>query len=148
MSETSISLIPAEACHASLTFPWRNDASSRSRFHDTRELTIAGHETWWFAAIAATDRHLFLALEGRQPIGVLRLDQAGTSAEVSIYLDPTKIGRRLGSRVLDAGAVHAAGLGIEVLTASIKDDNIASQRAFEAAGFQRSGGCWIRKLVH
>lgn len=143
-----INLVPAEIGHASLTFPWRNDPLSRARFHDPRELTAAGHRQWWLAALAAPERHLFLALEDGRPIGVLRLDQTGSSAEVSVYLDPAQTGRGLGSHVLDAGATHASELGIEVLTASIKEDNIASQRAFTGAGFQRSGEGWIRTLNH
>lgn len=142
-----IALVPAEPRDAALTFAWRNASAVRRFFHDPGELTFEGHQQWWSAAVAAADRHLLLAKEAGVTIGVLRLDQQGDSAEVSIYLDPAQMGRGLGRAVLEAGAAYAIALGIRTLIASIKDANLASRSAFAAAGFAREGDQWVRVLM-
>ncbi|RYG07616.1 MAG: N-acetyltransferase [Caulobacteraceae bacterium] len=142
VSAGSLILVPAALDDAGLTFTWRNHEATRSQAHDSRPLTADGHDQWWRAAVASPERHLLIAMEADMPVGVLRLDQTGMSAEVSIYLDPAQTGRGLGREILRAGILHARQTGIDTLVASIKDTNVASQSAFTAAGFVRSNDGW------
>lgn len=126
-----------------MAFHWRNDPAIRDQSHDPRALTLSEHQAWWNAAIASPDRHLLMAMRDGVPIGVLRLDQTGSIAEVSIYLNPAEAGRGLGREVLRAGLVYARSIGLAGLTASIKETNARSRSAFTAVGFERSDSGWI-----
>jgi UDP-2,4-diacetamido-2,4,6-trideoxy-beta-L-altropyranose hydrolase len=145
-SRTVLTLAPATADDAVLAFPWRNDPAVRAHFHDPRPLALDGHQAWWRATLAASDRHLLMAMKDGVAVGVLRLDHADGSAEVSIYLDPAQSGRGLGREVLRAGVAYARRVGIDSLTASIKESNARSQAAFTAAGFEKSGDNWVRRV--
>lgn len=129
------------------TFAWRNHPEVRRYFHDPRELKRDEHERWWRSTVKAKDRHLLIALIDDIPAGVLRFDMQGEEAEVSIYLDPARSGHGLGRRILEAAADWAtAKTDLQRLTASIKDQNLASIGAFEGAGFMRAGHHWVRRL--
>ncbi len=141
-----LTLVPATEADARMAFDWRNDPVVRRYSHDPAELDFADHQRWWRAAVAAPDRDLLLAIDDGVPVGVLRLDRDGDRALVSIYLDPARIGRGLGRRVLDAAADFAAAQGLVALTATIEQANTASQSAFAKAGYVPVGELWIRSL--
>ncbi|WP_420471667.1 GNAT family N-acetyltransferase [Brevundimonas sp. FT23042] len=136
----------ATAEDAFLAFEWRNDPRVRSQAHDSGALTFSGHTDWWNASVTDPARHLLIAVEGGSPVGVLRLDLTGSSAVVSIYLDPAQTGRGLGRQTLLAGEDYARELGLQTLIASIKQTNAPSKSAFSGAGYDRSGDFWVRKL--
>jgi RimJ/RimL family protein N-acetyltransferase len=81
-------------------------------------------------------------------VGVIRFDIEGSSAEISIYLDPDQRGRGLGPATLAAGSawIGVAREQVTRLTAVISDENAASLRAFEKAGFRRAGNVWICEI--
>lgn len=146
VASAPLTLAPATIEDAVLVFPWRNDPLVRSHFHDPRPLRLEGHQAWWRATLGSSDRHLLIAMKGAAAVGVLRLDRHGTSADVSIYLDPAQSGRGLGREVLKAGVAYARRVGIDLLTASIKESNARSQAAFTAAGFEKSANNWVRRV--
>jgi len=93
-------------------------------------------------------RILLIAEADDTAVGVIRFDIDGSSAEISIYLDPDQRGRGLGPATLEAGCawIGVAREQVTRLTAVISDKNTASLRAFEKGGFQRAGDAWIREI--
>ena len=86
------------------------------------------------------DQHLFIA-EVPGPAGHLRLDDLGAGrARVSIVLAPQARGQGLAVPALAALGAEAATLGFAELVAEVHVENLASVRAFAAAGFTRRAG--------
>lgn len=143
----SVTLVLATPEDAAMAFAWRNDPATRAQAHDSGPLTMSGHQAWWDTAIKAPHRHLLVAYKDQVAVGILRLDRTGLSAEVSIYLDPSRTGQGLGKKVLRAGLQYARSLGLDTLTASIKESNIASRSAFVSVGFERRDEVWVCRVM-
>lgn len=129
------------------SFSWRNALTTRRYFRDAKEITRLEHEEWWRSALCSPSRHLLVAQVGKVDLGILRLDFdiGGSSAEVSIYLDPRFTGLALGGRLLriltDWVRVNASK--IVYLEADVSAENAASVRSFRSAGYFRiDDRCW------
>ena len=139
-----ISVKRAELPDSAIIFEWRNDEDTRiaSVSHDIVEW--ADHEQWYEAALADPKRFLYVALHEDVRAGLVRfdVDAAGTSAEVSINLNPECRGKGLARPILAAAIEAFRGDEPRVveLTATIRPENVASVRTFASKGFVRSGG--------
>jgi RimJ/RimL family protein N-acetyltransferase len=113
---------------------WRNDPLARAMSRTQDLVEKAGHLAWFNKAIS-DPRHTVLIgeLDG-QKIGMVRFDH-GEETEISININPTFRGRGLSHKLLSAAldGVH------EPITADIKEENLASLRLFERAGFVFEG---------
>lgn len=116
---------------------WRNHPDTRRRSFDPAEIAPATHESWLKAVLADPDRELLIVERAGAPLGVLRYDIADGRALVSIYLVPGLAGQGWGVRLLLAGEAWLRRQRPEarILEAEIASANIASSRAFQAAGF-------------
>lgn len=78
-------------------------------------------------------------------MGVLRLDLEESTARLSIYLDPQLTGQGIGTGLLRAIVAWAYKNLVHTrrIEALIKTENIASRRAFEAAGFRDESSCFV-----
>ncbi|MDD5103889.1 MAG: GNAT family N-acetyltransferase [Candidatus Peribacteraceae bacterium] len=83
------------------------------------------------------NRHCFVALHGNVPRGIvdLEVNDDGT-AWMSLFIEPSQRGQGLGKAVLKAFLRHPVVAGLRELKAEIEQDNVASTRCFETAGFE------------
>lgn len=141
-------LRPAVEADAERVFPWRNDPAVRGASLDPREIAWEDHRAWFRTTLERADRRLLVAESEGVAVGVLRFDLDGMQAEISIYLDPAKIGRGLGTAVLLAGVEWAKRnlSGVRALTARVRPDNPVSLKVFEKAGFAESWRVYDLKL--
>jgi RimJ/RimL family protein N-acetyltransferase len=144
MAASMISVRPATVSDAEILFEWRTDLQTRAASVATGELLWQEHAAWLAAALADNRRYLYVAEnDSIQPdarVGVCRfdLDLEMTVAEVSINTSPTVRGQGMSKSILEAAmARFQADLGQTPLTATIRPNNIASIRIFEACGFTR-----------
>lgn len=109
---------------------WRNDPLTRamSRVQDVVE--EASHGAWFSKAINDPRRTVLIGELDEQKIGMVRFDH-GDETEISININPSFRGRGLGYQLLCAALAYVGG----PIVAEIRDDNIASLRLFERAGF-------------
>jgi UDP-2,4-diacetamido-2,4,6-trideoxy-beta-L-altropyranose hydrolase len=146
----SVQFRPARLEDARQAWEWRNDKTIRRNSFDPAPLSWETHLAWWDEAIRANDRNLLVAHCGSQDVGILRFDERGDEAVVSIYLDPGLMGLGLGNVILCAGEawLKTARPALRVIRAEILADNLASVRTFEMAGYRREkeGAAWIREL--
>jgi len=124
--------------HSQLLFDWRNDPVTRRNSFNTEPVSWDEH-TRWLEFKLWSGAYLYLIIENK-PIGVLRFDQAENSntCEMSITIAPEMRGRGLGSRAIREGArwfLENDGKRFRVIKARVKDDNVASMKAFTEAGF-------------
>jgi RimJ/RimL family protein N-acetyltransferase len=139
MPDGELELRPATFEDAADLLRWRNDPETRRQSFETHMIQAAEHERWLRAVLASDDHMLLIAEEQGAAVGQLRIDRIdATTAEASITIAPAERGHGRARRVL-VRAPHIARdrLGVTELVARARDTNIASLRAFEAAGWKR-----------
>jgi RimJ/RimL family protein N-acetyltransferase len=120
---------------------WRNDEDA-VRFSVTGRPVSPGEHARWFAGLVDDPaRLLWIAEQQGNAVGQVRVDLSGPEGTVSIAVAPGWRGRGIGTsilRVLLSEIVHHAE--VSTLTARAHQDNTASVRTFERAGFRRLQG--------
>jgi len=116
---------------------WRNDPAVRRVSHDPTEISLAEHLRWFEGVLGSPSRHLLIGERAGTPIGVVRFDADGTSALVSIYLAPERIGHGDGAALLQAAEtwLKREQPHIRLLTAQVRAGNAASHRLFAQSGY-------------
>jgi RimJ/RimL family protein N-acetyltransferase len=114
---------------------WRNDPLSRAMSRTQDPIEAAGHMDWFTKAIEDPRRAVLIGELDGQKIGMIRFDYA-EETQVSININPVFRGRGLGYDLLSAALAYAPGGPI---VAGIRDENLASRRLFERAGFLLEG---------
>jgi RimJ/RimL family protein N-acetyltransferase len=133
----TLTLRPATQADAQLLFDWRNDVVTRQNSIDSHEVSWRDHLGWLSASLSRSDRRLFIAEQGAQAVGTVRLDHAGDRSILSWTVAPRYRGQGIGKAIVR----HAvACVDVPILFASIKDDNIPSIRIAEGCGFNRVSG--------
>jgi sialic acid synthase SpsE/RimJ/RimL family protein N-acetyltransferase len=139
--------------HARLVMDWRNDPVTLSMFYHQQPKVW---DSFWpefrdiyFSHPAYTP---LFAIAGGQRVGFLRFQPAkhpeglaGRTSDVSINIAPEARGRGIGTQVLKGALDYLRGAGVDSVYAEVRQENEASLRAFEAAGFRSLGPA--RKLI-
>lgn len=155
-----VAALSGRACHlrvatiadAEAVWHWRR-AMPVEHLESAESPPLADHLRWFGAALADADRLLLMVCLGDEVAGHMRLDRRSSgSAAVSIVLNPAFRGQGLATPALRALCEEALKYGLHRLDARIHEGNIASQRAFQGAGFVFAGRAmpftdWIFDLV-
>jgi UDP-2,4-diacetamido-2,4,6-trideoxy-beta-L-altropyranose hydrolase len=120
---------------------WRDHPSTRRFSVDPAPVPWSTHERWWSNSIASEERILLVAASRGSDLGILRYDLEGSTATVSIYLDPGLAGLGLGTVILREGTAWLAANApsVDRIHAVILPENLASVRSFRAAGYDPTG---------
>ncbi len=128
-----------EANDRELLFEWRNIPEIISLSSNQRSVSWAEHVVW-FDKIVSNDRYYVkIITEEERPIGQVRFEMTDkTTAQIGIYLIPSSVGQGRGSRLIGEASALAKQKWpfIQHLHAYIRQNNLRSIRAFEAAGFK------------
>lgn len=116
---------------------WRNDPAVRNVSRSSEVIAPEQHQRWLADVLASTSRVLLIGEHDGAPIGVVRFDAENDSAEVSIYLKPSRIGRGEGVALLRAAEawLRRECPTVTTLRAYVAARNMASQRIFERCGY-------------
>lgn len=135
-----LSLRPATAADADITFSWVNDPATRAASFHSAAIERDEHERWLQSSLGGERRVLLIAEREGVAVGVLRLERLSPGcAELGITVAPEHRGQGLALSVLHAGIQQAGQLGLTRLVARIRPDNTRSLRSFSRAGFQPQG---------
>ncbi|MDT7800528.1 MAG: hypothetical protein QOI78_3961, partial [Actinomycetota bacterium] len=120
-----------------LLLSWRNDPRTRQSSRSTAVVTLAEHLGWLRGVLADEERLLLVVDHEGAAVGTVRFDRRdGDGWEVSITLAPESRGRGLSGAVLAEGERAARErLGVRVVLAAVHQDNTASAKLFEHAGY-------------
>jgi RimJ/RimL family protein N-acetyltransferase len=133
----TVRLRPATAADADLLLAWRNDPATRAASFGSEEIPRDAHLRWLARKLEDENCALLVIEIAGAPVGQLRLERDGDTAEVHIALAPAARGRSIGRHALRTAVAEARSLlGVSRITANVKPENEASLRAFEAAGFR------------
>lgn len=131
----------ATLADAQFLFDLRTDPDVAASSNRAAPPSLAEHIGWLTRALENPDVKIFivedLTLADDKRLGQCRLDliDYGRSAEVSIALIRAARGQGIGTAALRMLTHRATGLGVSWLEAVIRESNIASRKAFLAAGF-------------
>jgi UDP-2,4-diacetamido-2,4,6-trideoxy-beta-L-altropyranose hydrolase len=139
---------PATRDDAQLLFDGRNSEAVRRWSLQTGVVEWAAHQHWLTASLDNPRRLLLIAEADDGPVGVLRYDLRGLSAEVSIYLFEGRFGLGWGRALLDRGeaAVRAHWPELQSLTAQVLPANRRSLKVFGDAGYTQNACAFTRDL--
>lgn len=128
---------PAIITDASLLFNLRNDPITRSNSFNKNIIDWGEHLVWLQNSLENINRKIFIATnKSSDPIGQLRFDIYGNSAEISLAISQEFRGKGYGQKILQKGVVDFSNANkIYKFKAKIKSSNIASVKIFLRAGF-------------
>ena len=127
---------------------WRNDDRIRHVSRSSGEISPQDHHSWLNRVLTDESRHLFVTEDEKGPTGVVRFDQSGSVAEVSIYLVPERLGSGLGAAVLLAAEQRIAQEAPQIvkLVAEVLPGNLPSEELFRSCGYRWCEGKFIKSL--
>lgn len=117
-------------------YHWRNDEESRRFSSNPDPILYENHVEWYKNAMNDPDRLILIGETDHAPAGVVRFDREDSRAVISVYLVPGKMGKGLGTRLIEEGVRWIEGRWpVKTIDALIDTRNHASIAAFEKAGF-------------
>lgn len=118
---------------------WRNDPKVRNHFFDSRRVSLAEHTRWYKKRLSDPDTAMYIARYGNERTGVIRFEKKKNAVSVSVNVAPHLIGKGLGSEIIRLGTerYYAETKEASPVIVDIKSGNIASQKAFQKAGYCR-----------
>lgn len=119
-------------------YEWRNAEETRRYIFDAQAIPLETHRIWFANTLNNPNRILLIGEVDNKPVGVLRYDFSGDEALISVYLVPGGQGQGVGSHLISSGSqwLRVNYPHIRIINAEIFKENIASLRAFEAAGYK------------
>lgn len=135
MTEPVIHIRPARTEDARMLWMWRNNPEVRAASLSTEVIPYESHLVWFTASMADASRDILIAEQDSHPIGMVRFDTDGEVADINILLDPQARSRGLAKLVL-SDAIAFSSIDSSRLRATVKAENVASIRLFQALEFQ------------
>jgi len=121
---------------------WRNHPEVRKWHFNADKIEYKIHAKWFEKKIGSDNARIYIAENRKkEKLGQIRIDIGeNKSAYVTIDLNPEFFGMGLGSRIIKIGTEIFVGKnsGIRAMLAEIYDENVASRKAFEKAGYALS----------
>ncbi len=137
--EPVIEMCPVEETDCRLLWEWVNDPAVRAASFSSEFVAWEDHQAWFTRKLADPLTLMLLARNaGGEAVGQVRFDEENGVADIDVSVAPQKRGRGLGEILLREGLRALwRQTGAQTARARIKPENLASQRAFAAAGFSR-----------
>lgn len=120
-----------------LLFEWTNYPMVRQNSFFTKPITYDEHVNWFRNIMERKDCVQYIYMEGDKPIGQARIQICDDMAEISYSIIPQKQSLGHGHEILSAicDEVWREFPNVTKVVGKVKPDNIASQKAFEKAGY-------------
>ena len=138
LAPIEVSLRQATIDDCDLIHQWRNAEETRRYIFDSQPIPIEIHRQWFQQSLCDPCRLIFVADVCGKPVGVLRYDFIKDEAVISIYLVPGEHVAGTGTAIIKTGSdwLRQNCLNINAVRAEVMPQNIASQKAFMAAGYE------------
>jgi len=135
--EFNIRLIFAKGNDCDLLFGWANDPTVRANSFNINPIPYEDHVDWFTNKLNSPTTLIFIAYEKVTPVGQIRIEVEGSSGVVNFSISKEFRGKGYGTEMLKlVGAlVKKNSSSVTQLIGKVKKENIASQKAFENAGF-------------
>ena len=121
---------------------WRNHPKVRKWHFNPKKIGYKTHMKWFEEKTGSDNACIYIAENlKKEKLGQIRMEMGvGESVYVTIDLNPKFFGRHIGAKIIRMGtdAFMRENPNVGVMAAEICRKNIASQRAFEKAGYALS----------
>lgn len=135
----SISFRKADENDMQLYFNWTNDASVRENSFQSEPISLESHQNWFYQKIK-DDSCYMLVFQNHigTPIGQVRIQkQNETNAVIGISNDANHRGKGYASQMIQMASEEFLKQNPQIcISAYIKIENRASEKAFEKAGYK------------
>jgi RimJ/RimL family protein N-acetyltransferase len=117
---------------------WRNSLLARKNSFNSRYISWQEHKRWFSSKIKDGRTKIYIAKINKRKIGCIRFEVIRDYVQVSIHLNPIYIGKGFGAVIIKNGTLKflKETNPTKPIMASIKKDNIASQKVFLKAGYK------------
>lgn len=140
LNDSLVSFRKAKKRDMLLVYNWSNDPLVRQNSYNTEAIDLGNHEKW-FNQKTKDDKTLFLiALMDNQPAGVVRYEIKEDHAVIGVLVAENFRGKKLAPSFLSESAKYYFKQNHLPIFAYIKEENTASIKAFESAGY-----CFYKK---
>ena len=136
---TRCSLRQAVISDAELTFGWANDPATRANSFSSNSIDIAEHKQWWNGKMKTPSAQYFIGEKGTQQLGLVRFDEKEEYAVIGITVAPEVRGLGYAKALIEMACKRYFLLSDKPVWAWIKEENLASKKAFESCGFSKIG---------
>ncbi len=123
-----------------LLYTWANEPVVRKNSFHTEEIPYEEHQKWFSGIMAASNCKQYILVDGEEAIGQIRVKTEGDIGEISYSVKKEK--RCLGYGQMMLGLVREKVKedfpSVKKIQGKVKQENIASQRAFIEAGFSQA----------
>ena len=128
---------------AQLLFSWANDPVTRQSSFNSDPIEWKSHLSWMENSIKNVNRILYIVLFEEIPVGTVRFDQNDTTV-IGVTVAPEFRGKGMGAKIIKiACEAYLKKVNTRKIVAYIKNENLASVKAFQKAGFSLTGeGLW------
>ncbi len=134
---------------AGIILDWRNDEITRKNSFSSEIIALEDHVKWLERKLTDPDCHMYILEDEGRAVGNIRFDvlDNGNVAEISYMVSPNERGHGYGKKILLMADDIVKPLGVKVLTGLVKEDNIASRKCFEAAGYSAASAGTIVSYI-
>ena len=119
---------------------WRNDPDTIRYSTSNAGVSRDDHIAWLERKLVSKETMILIGCDSAsgEELGVVRFDAHDENFWiVSINLSPAWRGKKMSSPLLDEAVIFFGKIHTAIVTAYVKQDNIASRRCFERSGFAR-----------
>jgi UDP-2,4-diacetamido-2,4,6-trideoxy-beta-L-altropyranose hydrolase len=141
---TEIKLRPVTMADAPQLLVWRNEATTLANSYNSNAVGLDDHIKWLKRVLRSDEHVLRIAEFKSEAIGVVRADRTKEGWLLSWTVSPGARTKGLGRNMLDQFVQSLKG----PLIATIRRDNVASQRMASAVGMRRCGPTVDPKFEH
>jgi spore coat polysaccharide biosynthesis protein SpsF len=132
-----VRLRPAEPADAGDILAWRNQPDAVRFSVAGTAIDAAEHARWFTAHVDDPGTRMWIGCRDGASLGSVRIDVRSAVGNVSIAVAPSRHGMGVGAelvRLLQQEVIRE--LQVDALTAAVHEENRASRRLFERAGFR------------
>jgi deoxyribonuclease-4 len=128
-------------------YDWRNHPIVRKNSYNTESFSFENHQKWFQEKLQSQETTIYIAYSKSKKIGMIRFEDQKDMIQVSVMLNPQYIGQGLGKKLIELGVqkFKQRNATDKAIVAQIKQDNVASIKAFEKAGFQKNDLVYVFK---
>jgi RimJ/RimL family protein N-acetyltransferase len=132
-----LALRPASESDMELFGQWANDPSVRANCYNPEAIPANAHRKWFLEKLSSGDT-LMLVLElNGIPVGQIRYDRRGETADIGFSIDKRFRGLGLGRKIIEQSLERAfSTLRVKAVRAEVFSANSASRIAFAKTGFE------------
>jgi UDP-2,4-diacetamido-2,4,6-trideoxy-beta-L-altropyranose hydrolase len=145
---SSIEIRTATEADSPKLFEWRNHQLIREVSKNSTPIEWVDHQSWFASVLADKNRMLLIGYIKNEPIGVVRFDKMGGTAQVSIYLVPEGGFKGQGRNLLLSAEqwLKSHRSDIKYIHAEVLGENEFSQRLFLNANYQLKELHYLKEL--